>query len=325
MSFFSWLKKFLKMLKEFGLSVALASAISSVCKVNMNNPKRRIAVWVNEWKHLNIEKYLYREIEDILENYSNKLIVENDKKCEKNIWTMWWQGEKNMPEEIEICLKSIRRFSEGHKLIVITRENIDQYISFPDYIKRKIDLNIISYTHLSDLVRIYLIKNYGGLWLDATVFVSGKIPEGIFHYTYYTNKLIARQMACVSRQRWAGYILAGKPDNIYCSFMLDCFYKYWETEEMLIDYFLIDYLTDIAYDKLTNFRNLYNDLEIGNVMINQLEKICNNIYDPQILTDLFANHVFFKLQRRNIHKKCDLNGKETFYGYIANMYANIKL
>lgn len=314
-------RKFVKMAREFGLSVALSSFISNVLyKINKQNNKCLLAVFANKWKHFNIEKYLYKKLKFIVKNYSDReRFSEFNNEYEKIIWTMWWQ-ENEMPEEIKICLRSIKKFSADYKLVVITRNNVNKYVSLPDCVKNKINLGMITYTHLSDIIRVYLIKNYGGLWLDSTIFVSREIPKKIFDYAYYTNKLNPEETSCISKKRWAGYILAGKPNNIYCCFMLDCFYKYWETEETLIDYFLIDYLTDIAYNNLTEFKILYDELEQGSEMIDQLEIICNNPYEPQILLSLFESNTFFKLQRRNIHKKYDANKNITFYGKLADIF-----
>jgi hypothetical protein len=35
-------------------------------------------------------------------------------------------------------------------------------------------------THFSDILRFNLLKNNGGLWLDATIFVNKPIPEKYF-------------------------------------------------------------------------------------------------------------------------------------------------
>lgn len=38
---------------------------------------------------------------------------------------------------------------------------------------------IITNTHFSDLLRIELLINHGGLWLDATTYLTGTLPNYI--------------------------------------------------------------------------------------------------------------------------------------------------
>ena len=97
---------------------------------------------------------------------------ENYKDC---IWICWWQGLKNAPEIVKRCVASIQKNAGNHKVIMITDENYKEFISFPAWIEEKYARGIITKTHLSDLLRISLLAQYGGVWLDSTFFCTGDL------------------------------------------------------------------------------------------------------------------------------------------------------
>ena len=61
-----------------------------------------------------------------------------------------------------------------------------EYISFSDVIVQRFNEGKITLTHLSDILRAKLLYQYGGLWLDATYFISDERFEKIFEKNFYT-------------------------------------------------------------------------------------------------------------------------------------------
>ena len=79
---------------------------------------------------------------------------------------------------IEANINNWKRKLPGWKIVVITDENLKNYIS-QDFINKYKD-NLIP-AHFSDFLRFYLIYNNGGLWIDGGVFII----NGIFiEYIY---------------------------------------------------------------------------------------------------------------------------------------------
>lgn len=87
-----------------------------------------------------------------------------------NVWVFWWQGENKMPQLVRQCYTSLKNRLIGKKIILITKDNIKEYCTFPDYIFEKYKDGKITLTHLSDILRFDLLSHYGGLYTDATVF-----------------------------------------------------------------------------------------------------------------------------------------------------------
>lgn len=69
-----------------------------------------------------------------------------------------------------------------------------------------------------------LLYEHGGLWTDATVYVSQPIPEEVFQKPLFT---IASHIDTdnISQGRWTGFILGSCPKGILCSFTREVFFN----------------------------------------------------------------------------------------------------
>ncbi|WP_446920635.1 capsular polysaccharide synthesis protein, partial [Klebsiella pneumoniae] len=91
-------------------------------------------------------------------------------------------------------------------------------------------------------LRFNLLATYGGVWVDATIFCTKELSF-ITDADFFTLKSKNfDNVNSISKGLWTGYFLKCPPN--YKPFILirDCFNKYWEKNNILIDYFLVDYL-----------------------------------------------------------------------------------
>ena len=109
---------------------------------------------------------------DFIKNYKPQKFEFNNK-FQSSIWSLWWQDDKfeNLPDVVKICYSSIKKFGGSHDFQILTQKNFRELVNLPDYILEKFNAGKITITHLSDIIRFYLLFNYGGLWLDSTVFI----------------------------------------------------------------------------------------------------------------------------------------------------------
>lgn len=168
---------------------------------------------------------------------------------EKMIWTMWWQGEENAPQLVKKCIDSMRINAGYAEIIVLDKENYKEYVQLPIYILEKFNKGIISITHLSDIIRVELIKKYGGLWIDSTIFVAHSIPEELFDYEFYSLKYQNKNDKLVPNKLWTAFLLGGKKNCVIFNRLSEMFNKYWQCEDDLCCYFLIDYCMKIVIEE----------------------------------------------------------------------------
>ena len=89
------------------------------------------------------------------------------------LWLLW-TNEAPMTERRQESLKKIRELHRGMELILVTPENIHQYILddhplSPAY-------KYLSAVHRSDYLRAYLMHHYGGMYMDIKKPLESWIP-----------------------------------------------------------------------------------------------------------------------------------------------------
>ena len=88
----------------------------------------------------------------------------------KIVWSYW---DSELPTQIQQFVKHNTKVLKGWKYIVVTKENESTYINPED----KPNTNKLSIEHYSDWVRLYLLKNYGGVWMDISIILNESLDE----------------------------------------------------------------------------------------------------------------------------------------------------
>lgn len=161
----------------------------------------------------------------------------------------WLQGIENAPEIVQVCYRSLNEKLKDRELIVITGENYKDYITFPEHIQRKFEQGLISNTHFSDLLRMELLVNYGGTWIDATVFcTSEQIPEYMLDSDLFFYQLLkpGRDGNAVVMSSWFLTACRNHPVLLLTRELL---YHYWESHDSLVDYFLLHDFFQMALEE----------------------------------------------------------------------------
>tara|TARA_R110002051_G_scaffold11260_1_gene41206 strand:- start:773 stop:2194 length:1422 start_codon:yes stop_codon:yes gene_type:complete len=89
----------------------------------------------------------------------------SDNLVSKRIWIYWAQGWDEAPEICKLCKDSWIKLNPTWEVVSLDRDSLRQFI--PDDTYSKI-LKFATHTTQSDVIRLYLVSRYGGLWTDAT-------------------------------------------------------------------------------------------------------------------------------------------------------------
>ena len=262
--------------------------------------------------------YLNNLLYDVIEKYRNYEYIAPVDESGRTIWALWWQGEENAPDIVKACIRSIRKNANGHKVILLSKENYLSYITLPETIVKKHAAGIISHAAYSDMIRLSLLSKYGGMWIDATVSVSQPIPEELFQMDFFTLKTYNPQYTWVSKSRWTGYYLAGKKGFPFFSFARDALFWHWQKTDYIIDYLLLDYVSELAYQNIPIVRKMIDDLPDNNIRRGKLMEVINNEYDPELFRMLETGETFAsKLSWRYGNPVATTkDGRLTNYGYL---------
>ena len=193
-----------------------------------------------------IVKFIEKEFKEIIAKYKKNTcspavaeIKEIAEKSKTNIWVFWWQGYEAAPVLVKKCIESVRKNAGTHTVILLTKDNWQTYADIPEYIIKKVSEGNISLTHFSDILRMALLAEHGGLWLDATIFVSRTIPDYCFTLPYFSIHY-KNSSSKIARGRWTGFCQGARKNSIIHSFCRDIFFEYWKKYARLADYFFID-------------------------------------------------------------------------------------
>ena len=190
-------------------------------KIQALQCRNRTYAYINRKYRKQIEKHLYKN--------------EEKPSVNKNVWLCWLQGIENAPSIVKKCYESIKKNMPDSNIVVITKENLNDYVSFPPYIIEKWEKGIISNAHFSDLLRLELLIKYGGLWIDSTVYLTDKVPEFVFE----KNMFLYRGM-CYADETFLfnNWFIYSVKDNAYLKTIMDMLLIFWKKENKVRDYFI---------------------------------------------------------------------------------------
>lgn len=94
----------------------------------------------------------------------------------KVIWIYWEQGFENAPFVVKKCVESWQKENPVWKIYLLDKQNIGDYITL-DVPKEK--LSKLMLANKSDLIRLKLLQEYGGVWVDATTYCMQPLDSWI--------------------------------------------------------------------------------------------------------------------------------------------------
>lgn len=309
--------------KYFSFKLAVVRFINNV--TFKGNFLRKINKWSVNKKHELILEYLSTKYSYIIDKYKNE--EETAEASEKqNIWICWLQGEENAPQLVKNCIDSVRRHANGHEVVIITRDNYDKYVNIPSYILDKYDKGIISHAHFSDIMRMSLICEHGGIWIDATVFCSKDLPNEIFEKTFFSCKSPLMETDYISKMQWTSFIIGGQKNSLFFRFNLEYYLEYWKNEEQLIDYLFVDYIIYLGYQNVRNIKKTMDNNKINNVKRDELYNMFNEEFNIDKCKQLLNSDTYlYKLSWREPFNNKTIDGKDTFYSMFLNNYERVFL
>ena len=102
------------------------------------------------------------------------------------------------------------------------------------------------------------------------------------------------------------------------SFAKEMFFEYWKTHDVLIDYFMIDYIIMLAYNVFTDIKKEIDSLPYSSERLYDLVNVLSKEYNEDYFNSLKDDCIFSKFDWHKTYK-ANVKGKETFYSHIVNL------
>ena len=260
---------------------------------------------------LKTQNKLCRKYNNVLEQFDGNYKQKSHTRSKK-IWIFWWQGIENAPVLVQKCYNSVKENLADWEIILVTEKNYSEYANFPSYIIQKLQKGQITLTHFSDLLRLELLINHGGLWLDSTVLcTSGSIPISIINSDLFVYQIL-KPGADGHATIMSSWCMYAKTNNKILIATRELLYEYWKKNTKLVDYFLLHQFFSIVCkhypeeaQKIPPFSS-----SIPHILLLHLF----DEYDEQYWTDLKRMACFHKLTYKLEGMETDKMG--TYYDMI---------
>lgn len=173
----------------------------------------------------------------------------------KIIWQFWQQGlDENTPKLVRTCFDSVEKYRGEYEIIILSKETLNDYIDeFPDFIWEKFGTGGFVFPKIANLVRLYLLSAYGGVWLDATIYLTAPIDEKILNADFFALQRgetppsdlkiftkfdpIGLSWLSESYVRMQNSFMVAKPHNKIIDDLLSIHFEYWKKEKEIGHYF----------------------------------------------------------------------------------------
>ncbi len=240
----------------------------------------------------------------------------------KVIW-MYWNDLATIPQMVKSCISLIKKNSNGCKVVVVTEKIVSKYLELDDIIWLKYKEGKISRTHFSDIVRIALLYQYGGVWMDCTLLLTQPLPRIVVESDFYTNKLSEKDEVNICGGRWSTFFLACHKGNLMMRATLDVFTEYWKRYDYIVDYVWMDYVFNLLYAKIPSVRTMIDAVPANNPNIWLLQAKIGDSFSIKQFYALFEekDRFLYKLSyKKSVDiPSCDNNGSPTLMGRICDM------
>lgn len=141
----------------------------------------------------------------------------------KIIWSMWLQGIENAPYIIKHCYHSWLDKNPDWKVIILTNENIPDYLGKEFKLHTQPGVNIVA---ASDIIRLNLLAKYGGVWADATCFCCQPLDQWLPNVEEGEGDFFAFSNPAKDK-RIASWFLATRAEGVFISRLRDEANRYW--------------------------------------------------------------------------------------------------
>ena len=274
------------------------------------------------------------------EYFTNKIETEQIKpkktfNNEKIIWQFWGQGWdfEKLPDVVKISYKSVEKYKKDYEIIHLDMNNINDYLEIPAYILKKVENKKMGFAHFTDIIRLALLYNYGGVWIDATILLTDYLPQEYFEMDYF---MFQRDDNLENKKDWEDYddfyfswnnemkvrvlnsIIFAKKNNEIIKTLLDMLLIFLEHNDLVPNYFFFQ----VLYTEL--IENYYKKKQckiVSDTLTHELIRVWFDKFSQEKLDEITKRNNVHKLTYKIDSGKRDTKG--TFLDYFKKMY-NIK-
>lgn len=147
------------------------------------------------------------------------------------MWSYWHQGFDSAPITVVNCQRQLKKFHHGMeenvKINFLCKNTLSYHIE-PELIDKYKSLTRGNIAWFSDLVRLELLINFGGVWIDPTVYLIK--PLDLWYKECVQSDSVLFLFTKPGRDRcYANWFIWAESDNYTLLVLRNELIKYWES------------------------------------------------------------------------------------------------
>lgn len=176
--------------------------------------------------------------------------------------------------------------------------------------------------HFSDIIRTLILEHIGGIWIDATVFVSPDWDRDLIGKAFYTGcrtEAYANSGRSITNGQWTSYFIASVKGNPLMSLIHEGLLVCYRCEGKIEEYYTMDYIFAIGMRESKEIRRIIATVPKINANLFGLEDLMCKSYKKEEYDAFILTAPFFKLNHRMEYSYHDDEGNNTVYYHVSHM------
>ena len=231
---------------------------------------------------------------------------------QKIIWQYWHQGLEQTPEIINKCFESIKKYHPDYDIRILTFDTIKNYIEIPQKYYDLLEQKKIPIAIFSDVLRLYLLSEYGGIWIDSTIYLTERLSDNILNSDFFVIQKNPKtdpfedKMPC--------FFIKANADNRWIHLIKNAIESYWNENDYLIHYFMFEHIVTLLSEANDELKSGWDKMFYQEFLDTVILQNCMfEKYDKERFEEIKSITNIHKLTYKNINDK-SIDG--TYLGYI---------
>lgn len=251
-----------------------------------------------------IKRFLKKDLATIIKKYRTEKVscFDKPKQCNR-IWVFWGQGFENAPSIVKQCNKQLHYQAsklQDLQVIELDLKNYEKYVQLPKDIVEQFNSGSLSIVNFSDILRSFLLRDYGGGWIDATVFMSSTLSEIYSSPVYTVKHELFKEKEHICKGKWSSFFMGATQRNVLFPYLCDAFSSYCQKHSFFIRYFLIDCLIAIGYEEIEEIRKEIDEIKPNNrgvfLLVNALKNDAKSDEVDKILRENTVHKMAYQIK-----------------------------
>lgn len=257
---------------------------------------------IYHFRNNTFQKFVKKRYGHVIQKWSSvsETAIPFDNPSIAPIWQIWLQGPNEVPPLVKFLFSRVDELAENHVVQRVSLKNIDNFVDIPSRCFDLYKSGKIGPAHFSDIVRVNLLKRYGGIWLDASVLLTHSIPDSVLNNEFWSVKNINEEfplrVKCVNSTNWCTYFMCAQPNSILYNYMSDMLESYFNDYDSVYEYLLPNHCYQIGFNEIPLLSKEYLAISDNNYNCEILgPMIESGVNESQIHSILNSDTYLFKL------------------------------